>query len=331
VADRTHADAANDSAFWVHLESLVQACPLVIDRPKGSAHPRYPELQYPLDYGYLQGSQAMDGGGVDAWLGTLPARSLNAVLLTVDLFKKDVEIKLLLGCTAQEEQLVLNFQNFAFAPSNRSMRAWLLRRSAPVGDPLALLRARRSVRRFLPAPVSEATLRRILEAATWAPSAHHRQPWRFVVLSSQTARQRLVQAMEHDHRRDLSADGLPAAAVQAQLGRSRQRILEAPAAILLSQDVTAADVYPDEARRQAELLMGAQGVAMAGYGLLLAAQAEGLAGVWMCAPLFAQPAARQALQLPESWRPQGLVLLGYPTSVPQARARRALDEITRFV
>src|SRR6185503_15183231 len=41
---------------------------------------------------------------------------------------------------------------------------------------------RRTVRRFLPDPVPEATILGMIEAATRAPSAHNRQPWRFHVV-----------------------------------------------------------------------------------------------------------------------------------------------------
>lgn len=34
------------------------------------AYPCYPDLIYPIDYGYLAGTSAMDGGGIDVWCGT---------------------------------------------------------------------------------------------------------------------------------------------------------------------------------------------------------------------------------------------------------------------
>ena len=111
----------NKAAFWESLERLVQVCPLLIDRPRGSAHPRYPDLIYPLDYGYLQNSRAMDGGGVDVWAGSLPERALEALLVTVDTLKQDVEIKLLLGCTPAEQQIALDFHNSASGSGESSM------------------------------------------------------------------------------------------------------------------------------------------------------------------------------------------------------------------
>jgi inorganic pyrophosphatase len=43
----------SSAAFWRSLDSLVSESRLVIDRPCGTPHPRYPDFMYPLDYGYL--------------------------------------------------------------------------------------------------------------------------------------------------------------------------------------------------------------------------------------------------------------------------------------
>lgn len=110
--------------FWEHLDRLIVEHPLVIDRPKGTRHPRYPELAYPLDYGYLDGTTSGDGSGIDAWLGSSGARNLSAVLVTVDLFKRDAEIKLVIGCSEEETQTALACSN------NDMMRALLVRRPA---------------------------------------------------------------------------------------------------------------------------------------------------------------------------------------------------------
>jgi inorganic pyrophosphatase len=99
------------SNFWEYLDRLVAASRLVVDRPTGSHHPRYPDIVYPVDYGYLEGTTTVDGGGLDVWVGTIPEKSLTALVLTVDLLKRDVEIKLLLGCSEIEQQAILDFHN----------------------------------------------------------------------------------------------------------------------------------------------------------------------------------------------------------------------------
>lgn len=202
--------------------------------------------------------------------------------------------------------------------------------SIQVSDLQTFLRSRRSVRQFKPEPVPMEVVERILETATWAPSSHNRQSWRFAVLLSREAKARLAAAMAADFRRDLLADGLEPEEVERTVARSRERITASPLAILLCLDLTSGDAYPDARRRQAEYLMGVQSVALAGGQLLLAAQAEGLGGVWVCAPLFAPQAARASLDLPPDWEPQGLVLLGYPARIPPPRGRDPVREVSRF-
>lgn len=94
--------ASSNERFWRALDELVAAKPVVIDRPAGSEHPRYPDLIYPLDYGYLDETQAMDGGGIDVWVGALGMSAVTGIVTTVDLFKSDAELKILIGCTPDE-------------------------------------------------------------------------------------------------------------------------------------------------------------------------------------------------------------------------------------
>ena len=101
----------NNKEFWRAIDTLVANGKTVIDRPKGSAHPRFSNLQYPLDYGYIENTTSMDGGGIDVWRGSLTENKVDAMICTVDLMKKDSEIKLLIGCTEEEMQTVYKFHN----------------------------------------------------------------------------------------------------------------------------------------------------------------------------------------------------------------------------
>jgi len=193
------------------------------------------------------------------------------------------------------------------------------------------LRTRRSIRRFKPDPIPESVLTAILTTATYAPSAHHRQPWRFVILADALAKTKLADAMATDFQRDLEDDGVPPGQIQQQLQRSKDRILSAPTIVLLCLDMTEMNVYSDRRRVKAEFRMTVQSVAAAGMQLLLAAHAEGLGGVWACWPLFAQTAIHQALHLPEVWEPQGMIFIGYPQRIPEARERKSLQDITLYL
>lgn len=107
--------------FWEFLHQLIDTNPIVIDRPKSSTHPRYKDLIYPVDYGYLEGTTTVDGGGVDVWVGSLEKHRLDAVVCTIDLAKRDIELKLLLGCSIEEIQKILGFLN------SNTMRAILIK------------------------------------------------------------------------------------------------------------------------------------------------------------------------------------------------------------
>jgi F420 biosynthesis protein FbiB-like protein len=193
------------------------------------------------------------------------------------------------------------------------------------------LRTRRSIRRFTTKPVPDTVIQNILATATFAPSAHNRQPWRFVVITDPAVKEKLADAMAEDFERDLTHDGLSPEKIQAQIKRSKDRITSAPVAVLLCIDMSDMDSYPDEKRQQAERTMAMQSVAAAGMQLLLAAHAEGLGGVWACWPLFAPGTIQRTLDLHESWEPQGMFFIGYPQDIPEPRERKKLGDIAVFL
>ena len=96
--------------FWNALDELVNSSEIVIDRPKGSAHPRFPNFIYRVDYGYLKNTASMDGAGIDVWVGS-GERKIDAIMCIVDLMKKDSEIKILIGCTEEEKMEIYRTHN----------------------------------------------------------------------------------------------------------------------------------------------------------------------------------------------------------------------------
>ncbi|UCD09480.1 MAG: hypothetical protein JSU79_02225 [Dehalococcoidales bacterium] len=97
--------------FWEAVNKIVGDSRVVIDRPKDSAHPRFPDMVYPVDYGYLENTTSPDGNGIDVYRGTSFSMLVDAILCTVDLMKRDSEIKLLIGCTSEEKNRILAFHN----------------------------------------------------------------------------------------------------------------------------------------------------------------------------------------------------------------------------
>ena len=112
IDDKSDAlQKTNNPAFWQTLDKLILQSKTVIDRPKDTPHPHYPDFIYPLNYGYLENTASMDGGGIDIWQGSNPTQELDAIVCIADLTKRDSEIKLLIGCTDEEKAQVYQLHN----------------------------------------------------------------------------------------------------------------------------------------------------------------------------------------------------------------------------
>jgi F420 biosynthesis protein FbiB-like protein len=193
-----------------------------------------------------------------------------------------------------------------------------------------LIKSRRSIRRYTGRPVERDLMLRLLEAATWAPSAHNRQPWRFAVLINSADKARLANTMGARLRADRTADNDDPADIERDVARSYARLTGAAALVVVCSSLVDMDRYPDGQRNQNEWLMAAQSTAMAAQNLLLAAHAEGLGACWVCAPLFVPGLVRDTLGLPADWEPQGLITLGYPAEEKE-KSRQPLAEKVRFL
>ncbi len=191
-----------------------------------------------------------------------------------------------------------------------------------------IIQERRSIRRFDGSAIPPETLQRVLEAATMAPSAHNRQPWRFVILTALDDKRSLANALGEELREDRLADGDDPGQIEKDVTQSIERITNAPVVVIACLSMEAMDVYPDERRKTAEYIMAVQGVSMAAQNLLLAAHAEGLGACWLCAPLFTKDEVREEMSLPDGWDPQGLILLGFPAEAGKERPRRPMEEVS---
>lgn len=113
----------NNVEFWSYLDELVRNSEIVIDRAKGSAHPKYPNFIYKVDYGYLKNTSSMDGEGIDVWVGSKADIEIDAIMCIVDVMKRDSEIKILIGCTEEEKSMIYETHN-----ETQYMKGILIRR-----------------------------------------------------------------------------------------------------------------------------------------------------------------------------------------------------------
>lgn len=162
---------------------------------------------------------------------------------------------------------------------------------------------RRSVRHFNnKLDVTEEDIRALLEAAVAAPTAGNIQPWRFTVVRSLDARERLAGAL-------------------------RQRwATTAPVVIVVSIDPRPCSArYGDRGER----LYCIQDTSAATENILLAAVDRGLASCWIGA--FDASAVRDALGIVAPIEPVAILPVGYSAESAGRPARRPLAEVATWI
>jgi coenzyme F420-0:L-glutamate ligase/coenzyme F420-1:gamma-L-glutamate ligase len=196
----------------------------------------------------------------------------------------------------------------------------------------AFVEARRSIRAFEPGTIDRERLDALVEAACLARAPHHSRPWRWVIVDSDEAKAALADGMGARWRLDLVADHVADARVDELVASSRRKLLGAPALVLGCLTWDGLDRYPDAGRRQAEWGMALLSLGASVENLMLAAADAGLASCWVAAPIFCPEEARDALDLPTTWLPHALVLVGRPDPAYVGRRRPPvrLDDLRTF-
>ena len=174
--------------------------------------------------------------------------------------------------------------------------------------------------------------RKILEEcisfASWAPSAHNGQYWRYIILEKGSRlRNELIAQMNAKLRKDLENDHKSEKFIEKKIQRTRKNFLDAPSLLLVCLDKSGLELYPDPIRSEKEYLLGVQSVSASITYLLLALHSKQLASCWYCAPLFAEEIVKHTLKLPDTYIPMAFVSVGYLIKQMKAPARKPLGEI----
>ncbi len=170
-------------------------------------------------------------------------------------------------------------------------------------------------------------IKRCIDLARWAPSAHNAQQWQYIILDKDENREELIDNMNKKLRIDLEKDGKSQKFIENKINRTRENFLQAPYLILLCLDKLKLDNYSDPERAENEFILGVQSISASATYLLLAFEMENIAACWYCAPLFSKEIVKKTLDLPESFVPMAFFTVGYSIKSVKAPKRKDLGDI----
>ncbi|HOT75102.1 MAG TPA: nitroreductase family protein [Candidatus Wallbacteria bacterium] len=197
-------------------------------------------------------------------------------------------------------------------------------------DILDLIKARRSVRKFSSAPVAEADIDKMLEAALWAPSASNRQSWKFVAVKNPSVIKEMASAVRAavEKLKAQIEDEDNAAAFGGYSGyftffESAPLVIAA----CFNPRPNYVNVLSGKNLRPDDNLEQTTAVGAAIQNILLAAHGMGYGACWMSGPLIAEQELVKILKL-EGYRLAALIPVGVALETPPAPKRKEPGKLT---
>ena len=181
-------------------------------------------------------------------------------------------------------------------------------------DSMEVIAKRRAVREYTGTSVEGTVIKRLIDAATLAPSAMNLQPWAFAVL---LGRDRVNDCAERARTWLLANFSQSSFSQTSQAARLRQ-MLEDPNYVLFHDAPTLVTVLAKSSDFQS-----AEDCCLAAEIFMLAARDEGLGTCWigLARPWLDLPATKRDLGLPEHYQVVAPIVLGYPKAWPASHGR----------
>lgn len=197
-----------------------------------------------------------------------------------------------------------------------------------------LIRARRSVRRFRPEPPDRATLERLIEAASWAPTAGNRQDWLFTAVTAPELLRQMAGAVKARWAAIIEADRARGYAEGMERYAAAYAMFpSSPAVVIVSARATTHVQRHMFGEEDADVTAGGLATAsMAAQNMMLAAHALGWGSCCMTGALVARAEIARLAGLSRKQEIACLVALGRPEGEPPAAPpRKPVAEIGRFL
>ncbi len=166
------------------------------------------------------------------------------------------------------------------------------------------IKGRRSIRKFTDRAIEKETLKKIIEAATYAPTAHNQQPWDFIVTQEASKKEALAEGH-----------------------RFARFVPDADTAVIVCSPLKVekpAHIGPACIQH-----FDVQDTAAAIQNLMLAAHAEGIGSCWIGD--YNEDSVKDIFDIPKEYGVMAVIAMGYPAHQPKgSRKRRSLDDVIHF-
>ncbi len=187
---------------------------------------------------------------------------------------------------------------------------------------------RRTVRRFRPDPIPEASLRRAIRAGLRAPSNAHLKPWQFVLLRDREKKRRAV--VEGLRARDMKDSAEIERFLEGFTDETLKGVYRRSLPVQLTMMLEAPEVlvvcYKMKPLAECRTLFELNPLAsiwMCIENIMLALAAEGLFGCTYTP--YDASGLKDLLGIPEGWQVAAVIPFGYPRTPPEPNEAEELD------
>lgn len=182
----------------------------------------------------------------------------------------------------------------------------------PYNHIATVIKERRSIKRFKSDAISKEVLFELLNTAAWAPNHGLREPWRFVLFMEE-GREKLAEAIMNN----------PAKGGKKQTPEMiHENIMKVPVHLIV--------VMPEDPR-QKEWEEDYAAVCTFIQNLQLAAWEKGIGTIWKTSPFIHSPYFREKMGVKPGEKIVGVIQIGYPDAIPEARSRTAIEDRTVII
>lgn len=192
-----------------------------------------------------------------------------------------------------------------------------------------IISKRRSIRNFLPTPLSDQDILEIIQSGTQAPSAKNLQPWKFIVVEGQSKSEMI----------EVFREGIKQIENNPQLSTESKKYIheakhtidimdQAPVSIFVLNTLGSKPSNHANMEQFVFNLCNIESISAAIQNMLLTATEKGIGSLWICDIFFAYDQLSKWLNTDKELI--AAIALGYPNEAPKARPRKTLNEVVEW-